>query len=138
MIRINRSACVAALLPFVAMPLAPQPAEAGGRIGFTVSPKGQDAELIRTGLELYSLTRSLRKKNRARVSQQGSDNGAAIAQHGDNNNAAIFQRGRGNSGSISQNGNNNAFALFQFGKRGNTSVTQNGDGNAGLRFEGGW
>ena len=90
MIRINRFACVAALLSFVALPLAPQPAEAGGRIGFTVSPKGQDAELIRTGLELYSLTRSLRKKNRARVRQQGSDNGAAIAQHGDNNNAAIF------------------------------------------------
>ena len=138
MIRIQKFASLAALLSLVSLPLMPQPAEAGGRVGFTVSPKGQDAELIRTGLALYSLTRSFRKNNRARVSQQGSGNGAAVAQHGVNNSASIFQRGRGNSGSISQNGNNNAFALFQFGRRGNTAVTQNGDGNVGLRFEGGW
>lgn len=138
MIRTHKLLSMIALLAIVSVPMTTPSAVAGGRVGFTVQPKGQDAELIRTGLELYSLTRSWRKKNRARVDQQGSGNGAAISQHGENNNAGIFQRGHGNSASISQNGNNNAFALFQFGKNGNTAVTQNGNGNAGVRFEGGW
>lgn len=138
MFRVHKLSSTIAVLSVVSLGLSTQAADAGGRIGFTVNPKGQDAEVIRTGLELYSLTRSLRKKNRARVEQQGRDNSAAISQRGENNNARIFQRGRGNSGSISQNGNNNSFALFQFGKKGNTAVTQNGDGNVGLRFEDGW
>lgn len=131
-------ACVATLLASVAMLHIAEPAHAGGQIGFTVTPKGQDAEVIRTGIALYSVARSLRHKNRARVDQQGSNNGAAISQRGQDNWARIFQRGRGNSGTVSQNGNNNAFALFQFGKKGNTNVSQNGDGNVGVRFEGGW
>jgi hypothetical protein len=129
---------VGTLFLVVSLPAMTPSAEAGGRVGFTVTPKGEQVEVIQTGLALYSLTRSWRKKNRARVDQQGSGNGAAIAQHGQNNWAGVFQRGQGNSGSISQNGDNNAFALFQFGKKGNTAVTQNGDGNVGLSFEGGW
>ena len=131
-------ASVVILSASVIMLQVAEPAHAGGRIGFTVTPKGQDAEVIRTGIALYSVARSLRNKNRARVDQQGSNNGAAISQHGQDNWAGIFQCGRANSGTISQNGNNNAFALFQFGKKGNTNVSQNGDGNVGLRFEGGW
>ena len=131
-------ASVATAFVSIALLHVAEPAHAGGRIGFTVTPKGQHAEAIRTGLALYSAARSLRKKNFARVDQQGSNNGAAISQRGQDNWASVFQRGRGNSGTISQNGNNNAFALFQFGKKDNTNVSQNGDGNVGVRFEGGW
>ena len=132
-----RVALMAAVLPFFA-PAAP--AEAGGRIGYTVTPEGRDAETLRTGLALYSVVRSIRKgkKNRAKIEQYGEGNGAAISQRGENNWGHVFQRGRGNSGSISQNGNDNAFALVQFGKRNNTHVNQNGNGNAGVRFEWGW
>lgn len=134
----RKTTCFVTSAAFAALSLIPAPASAGGRIGFTVSPRGEEAEALRTGLQLYSIARSLRKKNRARVDQHGQGNGAAIAQHGENNLASVFQRGRGNSGSISQNGNDNAYALFQFGKNGNTSVSQNGNGNAGARFEWGW
>jgi len=131
-------ASVAAIFVGIATLHVAEPAHAGGRIGFTVTPKGQDAEVLRTGIALYSVARSLRKKNRAVVDQQGSNNAAAISQRGQDNVAGIFQRGRGNSGTISQDGNGNAFALFQFGKKGNTNVSQNGNGNVGVRFEGGW
>ncbi len=134
----RKAACSVAVAAFVALSLVPAPASAGGRIGFTVSPRGEEAEALRTGLQLYSTARSLKKKNRARVDQHGRGNGAAIAQHGENNWAGVFQRGRGNSGSITQNGNDNGYALFQFGKNGNTSVSQNGNGNVGARFEWGW
>ena len=130
-------ALLAATMPFLA-PAAP--AEAGGRIGFTVTPKGEEAEALRTGLAVYSAVRSLRKakRNRAKVEQYGKGNGAAVAQRGENNWARVVQRGRGNSGSISQDGNDNAFALIQFGKRNDTHVSQNGNSNAGARFEYGW
>lgn len=130
-------ALLAAATPF----LTPAtPAEAGGRVGFTVTPKGQDAEALRTGLALYSAVRSIRrsKKNRAMIEQYGEGNGAAISQRGENNWGHVVQRGRNNSGSIGQNGNDNAFALVQLGKRNNTHVSQNGNGNAGVRFEWGW
>lgn len=129
-------AMLAAATP-LAIPSVPANA---GSIGFTVSPKGEDAEALRAGLRLYSAVRSIRKssKNRAKVEQQGEGNGAGISQRGENNWAHVFQNGRGNTGTISQNGNDNAFALVQMGKRNNTQVTQNGNGNAGLRFEWGW
>jgi Curlin associated repeat len=135
--RLMSVAMLAAAMPFL---VSVAPAEAGGRIGFTVSPKGEEAEALRTGLALYSAVRSIRKgkKNQAKVEQYGEGNGAAISQRGENNWGHVFQRGRGNSGSISQNGNDNAFALFQFGKRNSTQVSQNGNGNAGARFEWGW
>jgi hypothetical protein len=87
-LRVFTLAVVAPFLAFAA------PAEAGGSIGFTVSPKGRDAEALRTGLALYSAVRGIRtsKKNRAKIEQYGDGNGAVI------------QRGSGNSGSISQNG----------------------------------
>ncbi|MBR2537277.1 MAG: curlin [Hyphomicrobium sp.] len=124
-----------------AMPLfAPASPANAGSIGFTVSPKGEDAEALRSGLALYSTVRSLRKhkKNRAKIEQYGEGNGAAISQRGENNWANVFQRGRGNTGTISQNGDDNAFALVQLGKRNSSQVTQNGNGNAGIRFEWGW
>ena len=139
MTRITSFASVLALITTVCVLPASQSAYAGGRVGFTVTPRGEDAEVVRTGLQLYSIARSWKKKkNRAQVDQQGTNNGAGISQRGSSNWASIVQRGRDNSGTINQNGDNNAFALFQFGKKGNTAVTQNGDGNVGVRFEGGW
>lgn len=139
MIRAAKVLSMAVLVAATPLLVPADPAKAGS-IGFTVSPKGEDAEALRTGLELYSVVRSLQKskKNRAKIQQYGDGNGAAISQRGQNNWAHVFQRGRGNSGSISQNGDDNAFALVQLGKRNNTQVTQNGNGNAGLRFEWGW
>jgi hypothetical protein len=120
--------------------LAPVTSAQAGSFGFTITPKGEEAAALRTGLELYSAVRSIRKgnANRASTDQQGQDNRAGISQRGSNNRAHVFQRGRGNTGSISQNGDNNAFALVQLGRRNNSNVTQNGNGNAGIRFEWGW
>lgn len=112
------------------------PAAAGGRVSFTVTPRGQNADVIRDGLHWYSFLR--RARNQARVDQRGSGNGAAVSQSGNDNVAGIFQRGRGHSATIAQNGNNNAFGIFQFGRNTSTAARQNGDGNVGLVFEGGW
>lgn len=130
--------CALSAVAFLAVSLVPDPVSAGGRVGFTVSPRGEEAEALRTGLQLYSFARSMRKKNRARVDQRGSGNSAAIGQNGENNWAGVFQRGRGHSGSITQDGNDNAYALLQFGRNGDTSVRQSGNGNVGARFEWGW
>lgn len=129
-----------ALLAAVTPLLTPVEPVHAGSIGFTVTPKGKDAEALRTGLALYSAVRSLRSssKNRAKVEQYGTGNGAGISQRGENNWAHVLQKGRGNSGTISQDGNNNAFALVQLGKRNNTQIKQSGNGNAGVRFEWGW
>ncbi len=129
-------ALIAAATPL----LTPAPPAQAGSFGFTITPKDKDAAALRTGLELYSAVRSIRKgnANRASTNQRGQDNRAGISQQGTNNRAHVFQRGRGNTGTISQNGNNNAFALVQLGRRNSSHVTQNGNGNAGIRFEWGW
>lgn len=139
MIRSAKVLIMAALLASASLLAPVSPAEARS-VGFTVTPKGKDAETLRTGIALYSAVRSLRKSqnNRAKIVQHGAGNGAAISQRGENNRARVFQRGRGNSGSISQTGNDNAFALVQLGRGNTTHVTQSGNGNAGIRFEFGW
>ena len=102
----------------------------------TWRPRGEEAEAVRTGLGLYGLFRDLR--NRAKTNQGGTNNGAAIAQHGRGNNAYVFQRGRDNSVSITQNGNYNSYGLFQFGRRNSTRVVQNGTGEVGITLQGNW
>lgn len=127
--------CLATAL--LVQPLA-SPAAHAGNIGFTVSPKGDEAKALQTGLKLYSLAKNLKRKNRARVDQAGSGNSAGLTQTGRGNWGSVFQRGRDNSGAITQTGNGNSFALFQFGKNNNSSHTQIGNGQAGARFEFGW
>lgn len=136
MIRTNLVVGMLAATLGLAAVATPVPADAGS-ISFKVAPKGKDAELLRHGLNLYSLARTHRR-NRARVDQRGTDNGAGISQSGEGNVAGVFQRGRGHSATISQNGNNNAYGVFQFGRNTHTSVTQSGDGGAGFVFQGGW
>ena len=111
------------------------PAHADG-VSFTLRPRGESAEAIRTGLGLYGFFSSL--KNRAKTNQRGTNNGAAIAQHGRGNNAYVFQRGRDNSGTVTQSGNYNSYGLFQFGRRNKTAVVQNGNGESGLTLQGSW
>lgn len=137
MIRTNFVVGMLAAALGLAAASAPVPANAGS-VSFMVTPKGKDAELLRHGLNLYSLVRSHRSRNRARVDQRGTDNGAGISQNGEGNVAGVFQRGRGHSATISQNGNNNAYGVFQFGRNTRSASTQTGDGQVGLLFQGGW
>jgi Curlin associated repeat len=126
-------ALIVGLAPFYA---APAQAKNNGSVSLTISPNGRDAEVIREGLQIYSLFKSA--KNRAKVDQRGAGNGAAIAQHGSGNTAEVFQRGKGNQATIEQTGNNNWFGVFQFGKKNNAVVSQNGNGRTGLILQGGW
>lgn len=110
-----------------------------GQFSFSVTPKGQDAELVRNGFALYNIYRSSKKsRNRAKVDQRGSGNAAAVSQSGSDNWAGVFQRGKGHSATVSQSGRNNAFGVFQFGKNTSASAAQTGDGNVGFLFQGGW
>ncbi len=127
--------CLATAL--LVQPLASLSAYAGN-IGFTVSPKGDEAKALQTGLKLYSLAKDLKRKNRARVDQVGSGNSGAVTQNGQSNWGRVFQRGRNNTGAVTQNGNSNSFALFQFGKNNTSSHTQAGNSQASARFELGW
>ncbi len=136
MIRKRTMAGVMALLIGITAIEMGTPVAAGGRVSFTVTPRGQNADVIRDGLHWCSLFR--RARNQARVDQRGSGNGAAVSQSGNDNVARVFQRGRGHSAAISQNGNNNAFGIFQFGRNTSTAARQNGNGNVDLVFEGGW
>ena len=119
----------------IAMTAALAPAQANG-VSITLQPRGENAQVIRQGLGFYSLFRDLR--NRAKTDQRGTNNGAAIAQHGRGNNALVFQRGRDNAGTITQNGNSNTYGLFQFGRRNSSTVVQNGNGGVGITLQGNW
>ena len=111
------------------------PAYADGA-SITWRPHGEEAAAIRTGLGFYGFVRDFR--NRAKTNQRGTNNGAAIAQHGRGNNAYVLQRGRENSGTITQNGNYNSYGLFQFGRRNSKTVVQNGNGDVGITLQGNW
>lgn len=130
-----RHRCITALVVASAACLTAAPAAADGW-SFSLTPRGDAAKVIGTGLQIYSITRDL--KNRAKATQRGKGNGAAISQSGRGNNALIVQRGKGNSGTITQNGNYNSYALFQFGRRNSGDVVQNGSGQVGLTFQGRW
>ena len=126
---------VVSLVAITAISAAFSPAQAEG-VSITLRPRGESAEVIREGMGLYGMFRDLR--NRAKTNQRGTNNGAAVAQHGRGNNAYVFQRGRDNSGTITQNGNHNSYGLFQFGRRNSTTVVQNGNGEVGIRLQGNW
>jgi Curlin associated repeat len=131
---LNRLAVVP-LVAIVAITAVLTPAQADG-VSVTLRPRGESADVIREGLGIYSFFRGL--QNRAKSDQRGTNNGAAIGQHGRGNNAYVFQRGRDNSGIITQNGNNNAYGIFQFGRRNSTAVAQNGNGEVGITLQGNW
>ena len=132
--RIVPIATLCSLIAFgVSIPLAS--AEAGN-ITLRIRPHGHDAQVLRQGLQLYSLFQNF--KNHAKVGQTGSNNAAGIAQYGSGDAAAVFQNGSRNSGQVVQSGNNDAFALFQFGKHNSSVTQQNRDGEVGIVLQGGW
>jgi hypothetical protein len=126
---------LAAVVLIGGLALTPSGAEARS-VSLTLTPKGDAERLVRGGLQVYNLIRSV--KNRARVDQRGTSNGAAIVQNGQRNYGKIVQRGSGQSGQIVQNGNDNAHLMFQFGRNGRASAVQNGNGRAGITFQGNW
>lgn len=113
------------------------PAEAGGSVSLSFIPgSAEDAQAVRTGLQLYSLFQNAR--NGAMVRQRGVNNEAGVGQFGRGNHGIVHQEGRGHSGTLRQNGDRNSYGLFQFGKRTRGHVVQNGHGQAGATFQFGW
>ena len=135
MSRLVLSVTLAALMataPMTALPAAAR----HGSVSFVLTPKRQDAQVVREGYLIYSLFKGF--KNRAKIDQRGIGSGAAIAQHGENNTAEVFQRGNGHSATITQTGRDNLFGVFQFGRHTHSAVTQTGNGQTGLVIGGGW
>ncbi len=117
--------------------IASTPASAGS-FTFTLTPRGDSAGLIRSGLQIYGLVNELKGKNHARVDQKGRNNAAGVSQKGNGNYGLVYQRGKGHQATLTQAGRNNAFGIFQFGKATNADVVQTGRGDVGLVFQGGW
>ncbi len=124
----------AAALVIGALPLAAPPAQAGD-ISFMLSPRGEQADLVRFGLGIYAM---VKEKDHAKIKQKGKRNGAAIAQNGRGNLGYVRQRGRDHSATLDQQGSGNAFAVIQSGRRGRADVVQRGDGEVGILFQHGW
>jgi hypothetical protein len=63
---------------------APAPAEAGGGVTMMITPNGDAADFINTGLRIYGLAQQYKgakkKKNLATVKQKGVNNAAALSQ----------------------------------------------------------
>jgi len=117
---------------------------AAGSFSFTVTPSGDSADLIRSGLRIYNLVNEAddrkprKKKNRAKVKQKGRNNAAAVSQKGADNIGLVHQRGKGHGATLTQAGRDNAFGIFQLGRATNVDVVQTGRGDVGLVFLGGW
>ena len=131
----SRHYAAVSLVAVATLYCALSPVQADG-VSITLRPHGESAEVIRTGFSLYGLFHDLR--SRAKTNQRGTNNGAAIAQHGHGNNAYVLQRGRDNSSTITQNGNYNSYGLFQFGRRNSKTIVQNGNGDVGITLQGNW
>ena len=116
---------------------AATPASAGS---FTLSltPHGESADVIRSGLQIYGVVNGLKGKNHAKVKQKGRNNAAAVSQKGAGNHGLVYQRGNDHNATLTQAGRDNALGIFQFGRATNVDVVQAGRGDVGLVFQGGW
>jgi hypothetical protein len=112
-------------------------AEGRGSFSFFFAPKTEKGA-ERLERRLGALSQLQEARNRARISQRGSDNAAQVSQSGEGNTAAIFQRGRGHTAIVDQQGTGNTLGVFQFGKGTSSSTSQIGDGRTGVLFQGGW
>ena len=113
------------------------PAEAGGSISLTLTPKNQKQEnAMKAGLLIYGVVNHV--QNGGSIKQFGQNNMAGIAQNGGGNFGVVHQEGDGHVGTLQQNGNGNAYGIFQFGKNTNDNVVQNGNGGTGTTFSFGW
>ena len=140
--RLTNTAGALALLAGLAAVHVPAPAEADGNVAVMITPSGDAADFISTGLRIYGLTQqykgSKKKKNLAAVKQKGVNNAAALSQKGTGNYGLVYQKGKGHTATASQGGYNNALGVFQFGKNTNLDVGQYGVGQNGIVLQGGW
>ncbi len=112
------------------------PAQAGGSISFNLAPRnGQEADMLSTGLRVYSLYRGIKGGD---IRQLGRGNMAGLAQAGRGNLGFIRQRGNGHSATLQQNGNDNAYGIFQYGRNTDAEIVQDGNNGAGATFSYGW
>ncbi|ODA66432.1 curlin minor subunit CsgB [Methyloligella halotolerans] len=122
----------------------PATASAGGTVSFGLTPSGDTARMISTGLQIYSMVEDHkngskgRKKNNAHVDQKGKRNAAAIGQSGRGNNGFVVQRGDDHSATLDQRGRNNTLGVFQFGRGATFDGRQSGYGRNSIVFQGGW
>ena len=130
---------LAALLLGLATLSTPAPASAGN-MTMVLTPRGDAANLLQTGLQIYSMVEQQKgkKKNHAKVDQKGSDNAAALQQTGAGNYGLVVQRGKGHTATVSQDGYNNALGVFQFGKNADLSYVQSGNGKTSVVLQGVW
>lgn len=135
----KRRNLMAAIVTLAALHV-PVPAFAGGSVTVSIAPQGEAAEIIRQGLQIYSIVQQqkTKKKNHARIDQKGRGNAAALSQKGGNNYGLIHQRGRDHTATVAQEGWNNGFGVFQFGRNTNIDVAQIGRGKVGLVLQSGW
>lgn len=112
------------------------PAAAGGSISFNLTPKNaKEEQAIKTGLAIYGIVNAVKG---GKITQNGINNMAGLAQIGSGNFGVVHQEGSGHNGTLAQNGNGNAYGLFQFGKNTDNHVVQNGNGETGATFSFGW
>ncbi|MCM2291833.1 curlin [Allorhizobium sp. BGMRC 0089] len=112
------------------------PAEAGGWFSLNLAPaNAEDASLMSSGLQLYSLYRGIRGGS---IEQSGYDNRAGLAQQGRGNLGIIQQHGNGHSATLRQTGHDNSYGIFQYGRNSDNEVVQNGNGGTGMTFSYGW
>jgi hypothetical protein len=116
---------------------ASTPASAGS-FTFSLTPRGDSADLIRSGLQIYGMVNEAQGKNHAKVKQKGRNNAAAVKQKGAGNYGLVYQNGNAHQATLDQGGRNNALGVFQFGRATNANVVQRGRGDVGLVFQGGW
>jgi hypothetical protein len=136
----SSKALLAAIMLVIAAWSASEPASAGN-MTMVITPRGDGANLLMTGLQIYSLVeqkKGKKHKNQAKVDQKGSNNEAALNQSGAGNYGLVVQRGKGHTATASQSGFNNALGIFQFGKNTNVDVAQSGNGKASIVLQGGW
>ena len=140
--RLTNTAGALALLAGLAALHVPAPAEADGNVAVMITPSGDAADFISTGLRIYGLTQqykgSKKKMNLATLKQKGVNNAAALSQKGAGNYGLVYQKGKGHTATASQGGYNNALGVFQFGKNTNLDVGQYGVGQNGIVLQGGW
>ncbi len=116
--------------------LSAAPAHAGGSISFEITPSNaQEERDMRIGLGLVSLALAL--NGQANVAQNGSGNGAGIAQQGGDDFGLIVQDGNNNTGTLAQGAGSNAYGIFQFGEGNDAAVAQSG-GGTGILVQFGW
>lgn len=140
--RLTKTAGLLAVLVGLGALQAPAPAEAGGSVTMMITPRGDSADFISTGLRIYGLTQQYKQakksKNTATVKQKGVNNAAALSQKGAGNYGLVYQKGKGHTATASQGGYNNTLGVFQFGKKTNLDVGQYGVGQTGIVLQGGW